>query len=87
MVNAMMNELTNTEWTRPIGMSRSKQRGWKRVAIVAFLVCAAASARVAATPAISRPVAQFIHFYEQTDDLGMFDRVLLSFLMTTAPSS
>ena len=55
--------------------------------MVAALLCAAASVKVAANPAISRPVVQFIHLYEQTDDLGIFDRLLLSFLISTAPSS
>ena len=70
-------------------MNRSKSKGLKRLALVATLLCAAASVRVAANPCIRRPVAQFIYFYEQTDDLNVWERVVYSWLQskTTEPSS
>ena len=66
-------------------MSRGKSR--KRVAILAALLCAAASVKVVANPSVQRPVATFIYFYQQGEDLGPFARVLYSVVMTTAPSS
>lgn len=69
-----------------------KQRG-KRLAIVLALLCASASVKVAASPGVRRPVAQFIHFYEQTKSLdetqamSLWDRVLFSVLMTKTTAS
>ena len=54
---------------RPMGMDRTQNRGWRRVAIIAALLCAAASVKVMANPEVRRPVAQFIYFYQQTDDM------------------
>ena len=78
--------------TRLIGMTRSKSRNWKRLAIAAALLCAFASVKVIAKPGVRRPVVQFIHFYEQSEgpgeaqDLSLWDRVLYSVLMTKTAS-
>jgi hypothetical protein len=85
-MDATMSELTNYEAIRPINMSRRKQRGWKRIAAVAAMLAAAASAKVAVDSQVCRPVIRFIQFYEQTEDLGVLNRVLLSVFMTTEPS-
>ena len=57
--------------------------------MIAALVCVAASAKVMANPSVRRPVAQFIHFYQQTEELGLWDRLMFTVLMTrtTEPSS
>lgn len=70
---------------RPISMSK----GWKRIALVAALACGLASVKVMANPNIRRPVVQFIHFYQQTDDMNLWERVVYSWLLakTTEPSS
>ena len=83
------SRLTVPAASRPIGMNRGKQKGWRRVAIVAALLCAAASVKVMANPAIRRPVAHFIYFYQQADDAGFWERIVYSALMTksTEPSS
>jgi len=86
MVNVMKTELTDGRWTRPIGMSRSKQKGWKRVAAIAALLCAAASVKVMANPAVRRPVAQFIYFYQQTEQMDVWERVVYSVVMTKTAS-
>jgi hypothetical protein len=70
-------------------MNRRQNQGWRRLAIVALLLCVAASAKVMANPCIRRPVAQFIHFYQQTDDMNLWERVVYSWLLAkaTPPSS
>ena len=70
-------------------MSGRKQKTWRRVAIIAALVCALASAKVMANPQVRRPVANFIYFYQQTENLAIWDRLMFSVLMTrtTEPSS
>jgi hypothetical protein len=62
---------------------------WKRIAAIAMLLCAAASMKLMADPCFRRPVAQFIYFYQQTEDLSLWERVVYSLLMTkaTEPSS
>jgi len=90
MEYAMDRHLTVPAGNRPTGMRRAKQRSWKRLAAIAVLLCAAASARVVANPAVRRPVVQFMNFYEQTPELGVWERVVYSVLMTkeaTEPSS
>ena len=60
------------------------------MALAMAFVCAAASAKVMANPSVRKPVAQFIYFYEQTEDLSLWERVVYSVLMTksaTEPSS
>ena len=59
------------------------------MAAIAALLCAAASVKVMANPSVRRPVAHFIEFYQQTEDLGMWNRLVLSVVMTkaTEPSS
>ena len=54
-----------------------------------MLLCAAASVKVMANPSVRRPVAQFIYFYHQTDNMDLWERVVYSVLMTktTEPSS
>jgi hypothetical protein len=66
---------------RPISM--------KRVAIVLMLVSAALGARQLANPCVRGPVVQFIHFYQQSDDLSVWERVIYSLLLTrtTEPAS
>lgn len=51
------------------------------MAAVAALLCAAASVRVVASPSIRCPVAKFIHFYQQTDDMNLWERVVYSWLL------
>ena len=81
----MTAELTHAPIARPIGMNRN----WRRIVLVATLACGFASARVMADPNVRRPVAQFIHFYRQTDDMNLWERVVYSLLLakTTEPSS
>jgi len=57
--------------------------------VIATLLCAAASVKVMANPAVRRPVAQFIYFYQQPDHMDVWERVVYSVLMTkaTEPSS
>jgi len=78
--------LTDAAAYRPIGMSRSKQPGWKRIAALAVLMCAAASVKVLANPCVRRPVAQFIYFYQQSEDLSLWERVLYSVVATKTAS-
>lgn len=58
--------------------------------MIAALVCAAASVTMLANPCVRRPVAKFIYFYQQEEDLGPLERILYSLVMTnstTEPSS
>jgi hypothetical protein len=50
----------------------SKRR--RRLAILAVLFVGLASFKVMATPSIRRPVVNFIHFYQQAEDLGLWER-------------
>src|SRR5215467_11754519 len=85
MADAMTN-LTEAGGSRPTGMRQGKPKSWRRLAAVAVLLCVAASAKVMDNPAVKRPVAHFIHFYQQTDNVGWVDRVVYSVLMTKAIS-
>jgi len=78
-------QLTLPAVRRPIGMRPL----WRRVAILATLACGLASAKVMANPNVRRPVAQFIYFYEQSDDMNVWERVVYSLLLakTTEPFS
>ena len=70
-----------------------QKRNARRLAIAIALLCAAASLKVVASPQVRRPVAKFIQFYEQnqvlpdSQDMSLWDRVLLSLLMTKTASS
>jgi len=70
---------------------RSKIRNW--LVMAAVLLCTAVSVKAFANPGVRRPVVQFIYFYEQsetsqdTQSLGLWDRLLYSVLMTKASSS
>ena len=70
---------------------RSKLRNW--LAVAAVLLCTAVSVKAFANPGLRRPVVQFIYFYQQseasqdTQALGLWDRLLYSVLMTKASSS
>ena len=81
----MTDQLTLVGTGRPIGMSR----GLRKIAIVASIACGLASVKVMANPGIRRPVAQFIHFYQQSEDMNLWERVVYSLLLakTTEPSS
>jgi hypothetical protein len=50
--------------------------------MAAVLFSLAVSVTAAANPCIRRPVVQFIHFYEQSDDMSRVDRLIYSVLMT-----
>jgi hypothetical protein len=72
---------------RPVSRPSSMSRGYKRIAILAALACGLASVKVMANPNIRRPVAQFIHLYqqtefsEQTQDMNLWERVVYSWLL------
>jgi len=57
------------------------------------LLCAAISLKAIANPEVRRPVVQFIYFYQQsevsqdTQALGLWDRILYSVLMTKASNT
>jgi hypothetical protein len=82
-------QLTDLAPSRPIGMSGRKQKTWRRLATIAAILFVLASAKVMANPQVRRPVANFIYFYQQTENLGIWDRLMFSVLMTrtTEPSS
>ena len=42
--------------------------------VLALLFVALASFKVMATPSIRRPVVNFIHFYQQAEDMGIWER-------------
>jgi hypothetical protein len=69
--------------------SRHTGMRWRRLGIVAGLICAAASMKLVASPSVRRPVAKFIYFYQQTDDMNLLERVVYGLLKTnsTEPSS
>ena len=50
--------------------------------MVAALACGLASVKVMANPSLRRPVAQFIYFYQQSDDMNLWERVVYSCLLT-----
>jgi len=68
---------------------RSKSKGLRRLATIVALLCAAASVKVVASPSIRQPVAQFIYFYQQPDDMNVWERVVYGWLQSkiTQPSS
>ena len=59
----------------------------KRVAAATALLGAAASLKVMADPCVQRPVSQFIYFYEQGDDMNLWERVVYSLLLTKTTAS
>ena len=75
--------LTVTGVSRPIGMKRPiGMRLWRRIAMAGALACGFASVKVMANPNLRRPVAQFIYFYERSDDMNLWERVVFSCLLT-----
>ena len=71
-------------------MGRGKQLRRKGIVLMLALLFAGVSVRAMANPCVRRPVAQFIYFYQQGEDLGLWERVLYGVLMTkstTEPSS
>jgi hypothetical protein len=54
------------------------------LAILAALFVAVASLKLMATPSIRRPVVHFIHFYEQADDMGLWERFVYSLIQAKA---
>jgi len=61
-------------------MRREQNKKWRRLAILAALFCIVASVKVMATPSIRRPVVHFIHFYQQADDMGLWERFVYSLI-------
>ena len=53
----------------------------KRFAIFGIFIVALGGARVLATPHLRRPVVQFLYFYQQSDDLGPWERLVYSLLL------
>lgn len=47
----------------------------KRAALI-LLLLSAGGASVMAKPTVREPLARFIHFYEQSDDMGLWERVV-----------
>jgi hypothetical protein len=76
-------QLTLAAVSRPISMRPLR----RRVAILATLVCGLASMKVMANPSVRRPVAQFIYFYQQSDDMNLWERVVYSLLLAKTTSS
>jgi hypothetical protein len=67
----------------------NRPNSMKRAAIVLMLLSAALGARQMANPSVRRPVVQFIHFYQQSEDMSVWERVIYSLLLTrsTEPAS
>ncbi len=54
----------------------------KRILMIAALVSAMGTIKMAANPQIRRPVKHFIHFYRHQDDsMGFFPRTVYSWLL------
>jgi hypothetical protein len=54
----------------------------KRIFMIAVLVSALGTIKMAANPQIRRPVRHFIHFYrQQDDDMGFLPRAVSSWLL------
>ena len=62
-------------------------RYWKRTAAIVALLGATASVKVMADPCVQRPVTRFIYFYQQSDDMNLWERVVYSLLLTQTTSS
>jgi hypothetical protein len=76
--------------TKPRPTSMRRSTSWRQIALILAVACGLASVKAMANPSIRRPVAQFIYFYQQTDDMHLWERVVYSWLLseeTTAPSS
>ena len=69
-------------------MKREQNNKRRRVAILLAVFCILASVKVMATPSIRRPVVHFIHFYQQADDMGLWERFVYSLIefKSTNPS-
>jgi len=65
---------------RLMGMMQEQSKNWRRLAILVALFCIGASFKVMATPSIRRPVVHFIHFYQQSDDMGLWERFVYSLI-------
>ena len=61
-------------------METRYSKGRRRLAIVATLFIALASFKVMATPSIRRPVVHFMHFYQQAEDMGLWERFVYSLI-------
>jgi hypothetical protein len=61
-------------------MTREQNNKRRRVAILLAVFCILASVKVMATPSIRRPVVHFIHFYQQADDMGLWERFVYSLI-------
>jgi hypothetical protein len=59
----------------------------KRAAMIFVLLTAVSGASVMAKPAVRRPVSQFIQFYQSSDDMGVWERVVYSVLATRTTGS
>jgi len=57
-----------------MGMKRKQNKGWRRIALLAVFFAVLASLKVMATPSMRRPVVHFIHFYQQSEDMGLWGR-------------
>ena len=62
--------------------NRQYSMNWRRVLAVVVLLGMAASASLMAKPSVRRPAVTFIHFYQQTEDLTLWERLIYSLLMT-----
>jgi len=71
--------------TRP----NSMRPRWKKLAMTLALFGAAVSLKFAAQPEVRRPVAHFVQIYRQSPELGVWERLMYSLLLTksTEPSS
>ena len=61
-------------------MRQQQNEKGRRLAILIALFCIVASVKVMATPSIRRPVTHFIHFYQQADDMGLWERFVYSLI-------
>jgi hypothetical protein len=64
-----------------------RRKKWRRIAVLAALFCLFASVKMVANPEVRRPVARFIHFYEQTDDMNLWERVVYSWVLAKVTAS
>jgi len=58
----------------------------KRAAMTLILLSAIGGAGVMAKPAVRKPVVTFIQFYQSSDDMGLWERVVYSVLATRSNS-
>jgi hypothetical protein len=53
----------------------------RKILVIAALMFAGATARVAVLPEVQKPVTRFIYFYEQSNNMDFVQRVAFSLLM------